>query len=641
MFDFIRKHTRITMVLLFALIVPSFVLWGVDGYNSFRDQGVEVATVAGRGITQAEWDAAHKNEVERIRASMPTLDAKLLDSPEARYATLERMVRERVLVAAANDLRLVTGDARLARELSQIPAIAELRRADGSLDMERYRQLTGAQGLSPEMFENQVRSDLASRQVLEGVTGSGLVAAAQAGVSLGAYFERREAQLARFDAAAQAAAVVVGDADIEAFYKRNEARFQAPEQADIEYLVLDVDSLKKAVSVNEADLRTYYEQNASRLAGKEERRASHILINAPKSMPEPDRQKARAQAQELLASARKAPDSFAELARKHSQDSGSASRGGDLDFFGRGAMVKPFEDAAFALKKGEISDLVESEFGFHIIRLTDIKAPPVPSFAEMKPTIEAELRKQQAQRKFAESADVFTNGVYEQSDSLQPVATKLGLDIRRAQGLTRQPVAGTDGPLSNPKFLAAIFGADAVQKQRNTEAVEFGPSQLVAGRVVRHQPARTRPLAEVRDQVKASLVAERAAEAARKEGEARLAAWRKDPAAAKLGAAQVVARDLSRELPPAVVEGILSADLATAPAWVGVDLGAQGYLVARVNKVLPREAVAADVERRQQAQYAGLWGGSEARAYYEWLKQRYKVRVLAPKPSAEASERKA
>jgi peptidyl-prolyl cis-trans isomerase D len=641
MFDFIRKHTRITMVLLFVLIVPSFVLWGIDGYTNLREQGVEVASVAGRDITQAEWDAAHKTEVERVRASMPNIDAKLLDSPAARYATLERMVRERVLVAAANDLRLITGDARLARELGQIPAIAELRRPDGTLDMERYRQLTGAQGMSPEMFENQVRTDLASRQVLEGLTGSGFMAAAQASVSLGAYFERREAQLVRFEAATHAASVVVGDADIEAHYKRNEARFQSPEQADIEYLVLDVDALKKSVVVNEAELRTYYDQNASRLAGKEERRASHILINAPKSMPDAERQKARAKGQELLAAARKTPDAFADLARKHSQDSGSATRGGDLDFFGRGAMVKPFEEAVFQLKKGEISELVESEFGFHIIRLTDIKAPPVPTYAEMKPTIEAELRKQQAQRKFAESADMFTNGVYEQSDSLQPVATKLGLEIRRAQGVMRQPVPGAQGPLANPKFLAAVFGADAVQKQRNTEAVEFGSSQLVAGRVVRHQPARTRPLAEVREQVKARLIAERAGEAARKEGEARLAAWRKDPASAKLGAPQVVARDLSRELPPAVVESVLTADLANAPVWVGIDLAPQAYVVARVNKVLPREPAAADVERRQQAQYAGLWSAAEARAYYEWLKQRHKVRLLVPKPAADGSESKA
>src|SRR5665811_1597038 len=159
-----------------------------------------------------------------------------------------------------------------------------------------------------------------------------------------------------------------------------------------------------SISTNEADLKTYYEQNAARLSGKEERRASHILINAPKNAPAADRQKARARAQELLQEVRKAPESFADVAKKNSQDTGSAANGGDLDFFARGAMVKPFEDAVFAMKKGDISEVVESDFGYHIIQLTDIKTPKQRSFEELRPTIEADLKTQQAQAKFAETA---------------------------------------------------------------------------------------------------------------------------------------------------------------------------------------------------------------------------------------------
>ena len=442
MFDFVRKHTRIMQFLLFLLIFPSFVLFGLEGYNRAQNKGTPVARVDGVDITQAEWDFAHKNEVDRVRESMPTLDVKLLESPEARYATLERLVRDRVLAAAATKLKLVTPDARLARDLQQNPTIASLKRPDGSLDMERYRQLLAAQGMSPEMFEAQVRADLSSRQVLAGVSASGFAPAADANLALSALLQRREVQVARFNPGDFSARVTVSDADIEAFYKQNPAMFQAPEQATIEFVVLDLDTIKKTLVINEADLRTYFEQNAARLSGQEERRASHILINAPKTASADDRKKARAKADELLAAARKSPDSFADLARKHSQDTGSAPNGGDLDFFARGAMVKPFEDAAFSMKKGDISDIVESEFGYHIIRLTDIKAPKARSFEDMKAQLEAELKKQQAQRKFAEVADAFTNGVYEQPDSLKPVAERLKLDIQTANNITRTPATG-------------------------------------------------------------------------------------------------------------------------------------------------------------------------------------------------------
>ncbi|WP_137895736.1 SurA N-terminal domain-containing protein [Ramlibacter sp. 2FC] len=637
MFDFVRNNTKIMMGLLFLLIIPSFVLFGIEGYSRFQEQGATVAKVDGNKISQADWDAAHRAEVERLRAAMPSLDAKLLDSPQAKYATLERLVRERVLAAAAAKLQLATSDAHLARELQQNPTIAALRRADGTLDMERYRQLVASQGMTPEMFEAQVRADLSVRQVLQGVAGTGFAGAAQADVALNAYFERREVQVLRFDAAAYSAKLSLSDADLEAYYKRNEALFQAPEQADIEYLVLDLDSLLKTVTVNEQDLKTYYEQNLARLAGKEERRASHILINAPKDAPEAERQKARAKAQELLAALKKAPESFAALARKESQDPGSAPNGGDLDFFARGAMVKPFEDAAFALKKGEISEVVESEFGFHIIRLTDIKSAQTRSFADMRAELETDLKKQQAQRKYAEAAETFTNGVYEQSDSLKPVAERLKLEVRTASQVTRQPAAGATGALANAKFLGALFAPDAVEKKRNTEAVEIGPSQLVAGRITQHTPARTRPLAEVRDQVRQRLLAERGAELARKEGEQRLAAWRAQPASAPWPAALVVSRDQPAGQPLPVVNAALRADASALPALAGVDLGAQGYAVLRVNKLLPREPGVAERRRQELAQYGQLWSAAEGQAYYQLLKERFKTQILAPKPAANSA----
>ncbi|MEP6772347.1 MAG: SurA N-terminal domain-containing protein [Polaromonas sp.] len=629
MFDFIRKHTKVTMALLFLLIVPSFILVGMNSSGRSGNNSGVVAVVDGKDITQPEWDQAHQSEVQRIRGSMPSIDVKLLDTPQARYATLERLVRDRVVAAAAH----VTDDY-LARELQKIPEIAALKTPDGKLDMERYRQLLASQGMTPEIFEANVKASLPSRQVLGGVGASGFSTAAAADLSLNAYFEKREIQLARFESADLAAKLVPTDADLEQFYKANEKLFQASEQANIEYLVLDIETVKKSVTVNEADLKTYYEQNIQRLSGTEERRASHILIAAPKTASAADREKAKAKAEELLAQVKKAPDSFADVARKNSQDTGSAPAGGDLDFFARGSMVKPFEDAAFAMKKGEISNVVESEFGYHIIKLTDVKAPKRPAFEEMKPQLEADLRKQEAQKKFAEIADVFTNGVYEQPDSLKPVADKLKLEIKSASNVGRVPRAGVAGVLANPKFLGALFSPDAIEKKRNTEAIETAPSQLVSGRITQYTPARTQAFAEVKEVVRQRWVAQRSAEEARKEGESKLAAWKAAPAsAASLAAPVVVSREQTQKLPSSVIDAALRADSAALPAFVGVDLGAQGYAVVKVNKVVPRDAPAEAAAKQERNQYTQWWTAAENLAYYNGLKERFKTKILVAKPA--------
>jgi len=392
MFDFVRNNTKIMMGLLFLLIIPSFVMFGIDGYSRFKDQGAVVAQVDGNKITQAEWDNAHKREVERIRVSVPNIDTKLLESPEARYATLERLVHEQVLVAATQKLHLTASDARLARELQQNPTIASLRSADGKLDMERYRQLVASQGMTPEMFEAQVRSDVSTRQVMQGLQNSAWTSSAQTQTALNAYFQRRDIQVQRFAPSEFVSKVQVSEDDVKAFYQANAKRFQSPESADVEYLVLDLDAVRQSVTVNEADLKTYYEQNVQKTATQEERRASHILINAAKDAPAAEKEKAKAKAQALLEQVRKKPASFADVAKQNSQDAGSASKGGDLDFFPKGAMVKAFEDAAFALKKSEISEVIESDFGYHIILLTDIKAPKTKSFEELRPQLEADLK---------------------------------------------------------------------------------------------------------------------------------------------------------------------------------------------------------------------------------------------------------
>jgi peptidyl-prolyl cis-trans isomerase D len=621
---------------LFLLIGIAMAVTGIEGYTRFRETGVEVAKVDGKSIRQPEWDAAHKEEVERLRQSMPSLDPKLLDSPEAKYATLERLVRDRVLQAAALKLNLDISNERLARDLQENPQIAALRKPDGSLDVERYKQLVGAQGMSPEMFEMRVRQDLSSRQVLSGVNQTGFASTGVVDAALGAYFERREVQSKLFSAAEFAAKLQPTDAQIEEFYKTNPQLFQASEQANIEYVVFDVEDIKKGITLNADEVKAYYDNNSASLSGKEERRASHILITSPKDAPAAERATAKAKAEELLAQVRKAPASFADVAKKESQDPGSAANGGDLDYFARGAMVKPFEDAAFALKTGEISGVVESDFGYHIIKLADIRAPKLKSFEEMKPEIEEQLRKQQAQKKYAELAEAFTNSVYEEADSYKKVAERLKLEVRTAANVQRTPGPETRGVLANPKLLNALFSADSIEKKRNTEAIETATSQLVSGRIVQHMPARTLPLADVKDRVRERVLAQQGQEAARKEGEAKLAAWKAAPdSATGLSEAAVISREQAERLPAPLIEAILRADTSKLPTWTGVNLGATGYAVVRINKVMPRDAAAAKPESiaQDKQQYTSWWTAAEALAYYNTLKERFKAEIKVAKPA--------
>jgi peptidyl-prolyl cis-trans isomerase D len=284
------------------------------------------------------------------------------------------------------------------------------------------------------------------------------------------------------------------------------------------------------------------------------------------------------------------------------------------------------------MKVGDVSAVVESEFGYHVIKLTDVKTPKQKTFEEMKPELEAQLKKQLAQRKFAESAEAFSNGVYEQSDALKPVADKLKLEVRKASGVTRQPEPGAKGVLANAKVLAALFSADSTEKKRNTEAIEVGPSQLVSARIVDYSPARTLPFDEVKDKVKTQFIAARSAELAKKEGATKLGAWMANPASASYAESVNVSRQDPKAVPLPVVDAALRADGKALPAQIGVDLGNAGYAVVKVDKVLAREAPKAELAKQELAQYTREWTTAENAAYYDLLKEQLKARILVSKP---------
>jgi peptidyl-prolyl cis-trans isomerase D len=632
MLEFVRTHTKVLQFVLVLLIFPSFVFFGIQGYSGFGDSGnATVAKVDGKSITKAEWDQAHQRQVERLRRQLPNVDVKLFDNPATRRETLDNLVNERLLLAATHRQNLTVGDARLQRIFHEDPQFAGLRNPDGSLN----QAIVQAQGMSSEMFVEQLRQELGMQQVLRGVSQSGVVPSAVAGSALDALLQRRSIAFQRFDAKTYASKITPSDGELEAFHKAHESEFSAPEQATIEYVVLDIDALKKGITLTDKELQDYYEQNKARYTAAEERRARHILIAADKDAKDDVKKRAKARAEALLAEARKAPAAFPELAKKNSEDSGSAPQGGDLDWAGRGGMAaKSLEDAVFALKPGEIGPLVESEFGFHVVKLEGTRGGQSKPFEAVRAEIADEIAKQKASKEWVEKAEQFTNTVYEQPDSLQPVIDKLKVDKRSATVL-RRPAPGVTGALASAKLLDAVFGNDNVRNgKNNTEAIEVGPNQLASARVTKYQAARTLPLAEVRDRVRERVIATRAGELARKDGEAKLAAMKTTPTG-ELPEKVTVSRQERGNVPPQVIDSVLRADAEKLPAVVGVDLGEMGYMVARIDAVLPREA-ADDAPLRQQ--YGQAWSSAETRAYLEALKQRYKAEVRNDAVAAAASE---
>jgi peptidyl-prolyl cis-trans isomerase D len=559
---------------------------------------------------------------------MPTIDIKLLDTPEARYAALEILVQQRVMAVAAQELRISTSDQRLQRDLQSNEVIASLRLPDGKLDIEAYRTLLARQGMTPDMFENQVRQDLSVQQITQGVLTSGFTTPAAAATGLKAFFERRQVRVAPFTAAQFTAQAVPTDADLQGHYQNNAAAFQTLEQADVEYVVLDAQAMAKDVRLKEADVRAYFEQNTAQWAGAQERRASHILFSLDPKADSAAQAQVKKKAETVLAEARQQPERFAALAKQHSQDPGSAAEGGDLNFFGRNAMVKAFEDVAFSLNKGQISDLVKTDFGWHIIRLTDIKEPPKPSFEALRAQIEDDLKKQQAQRLFAEAAETFTNMVYEQADSLQPVAERFKISVQTQTGLTRR-VQADAGIWSNDRLLSAVFSPDSIAKKTNTEAVELGSGRMAAARIVRYAPAATQPFEQVKDAVRARWVAQRAVELAQAQGEQSLSAWKGGAAATGLGESRTISRVAALGLSPEAINAVMSASAQALPAWVGVKLPNQGYVVIQVEQVLPAEGLG----QAQDQQYAQAWTAAESKAYVDSLKSRFKAQILAPAPA--------
>lgn len=635
MFDSIRSHRRWLMIFLLVLVFPSFVFFGVQGYNQFVRDERAVARVAGQPISPEEFDAAQRNRLEQLRRMLgDNFDPKLFDTPAARAATLDALIAEKALARETERAHVAVSADRLREVIAAVPAFQQ----DGKFNYERYKTLLAAQGQSEQVFEGRVRADLVQQTLLRALADSAFVPRALAERLQQLTEEEREIRELRFRPEDFVREVTVGDEQIAAYYAANRAEFETPESVRAEYLVLTLDDVAAQISVPEAELRAYYEQNKSRYGQEEQRRASHILFTFGPDGSAADKEGARQLAERTLARLRANPGDFAKLAKELSKDAGSAANGGDLGFFTRNMMVKPFEEAAFKLKEGDLSDVVETEFGFHIIRVTGIRPAQVKPFEEVRAEIEREVRRQQAHKQYAEAAETFANTVYEQADSLQPAADKLKLKVQTIDNLTRQGVPAPRGApqVFTARVIEALFAADSIKNRRNTEAIETGPSTLVAARVAEHRPAQLRPLPEVRDQIRQRVERREAARLTQQAGARKLAELKANPSTAGFDKPRSVSRSNPSGLPPEALKAVMQVPTDALPAFVGAELDGGAYGVFQV--VSARMPAAAEPARREQLVQSlqQMLGNGDDVAYLEALKKKYKAEILRAELKREA-----
>jgi peptidyl-prolyl cis-trans isomerase D len=611
MFDFVQKYKKLIQVLI-GLIAITFATWGIESYTRYAGGRDTVATVNGLEISQREFQESYRVQQDQVRRMFGgSVDPSALDSPEARRALVDSMLAQRLVASeVARGYLLMSRDA-VIELITTAPEFQEGGRFSAAL----YSAYLAQRNISDARNVLELQSQLPMSRLVGSIAESAIVPRTVSARLMALEAQKREISEARIAVQPFEARVKLDDAKLKAHYDANAQDYRTPERVRAEYLVLSAENLSRGEPIGEAEVKAAYEARAAQFRVEEQRRASHILV------------KTKDEAEKLILEIKKNPNRFAELAKKHSQDAGSAEQGGDLGAVSRESLVsKKLADVIFGLKQGEAAT-AESEFGVHVVRVTSIQAGSSRPIEEVRAEIAAELARQKGAKKFAEAAETFSNMVYEQSDSLNPVAERFKLQVQ-STGWIGKSARQELGALDNPKLLAALFSPDSLIKKRNTDAIEVAQNTLVAARVVEHQPAAQRKFEEVKEEITQMLRQREGSELAYKDGVAKLAALRKgeDPGV-RWGAVRSVSRRDAQGLSADVLRRVVAADVSKLPAYIGVPVPDAGYVLVRISRVVEVESREPDPQSAARA--ASMAGAAQFEAYVSKLRSRAEITVNA------------
>lgn len=625
MFDLVTSNKRLVKIVLAIIILP-FAFFGIDFY--FRDGGSTsgVAEIGKATISEQEFGVALRNAQDRLREQARTNPqlATYLGSPEFKKSVLDDLIQRRLLLNEAIGSGMRVSDGELQKEIAGVSAFHD---ESGRFSTARYEQLLSAQNMTPAMFENQIRQDIILGRVQAAYGAAAFMSQSVTERLIRIREQERKVSQSVFTPAQFKARAKASTEEAKKYYDEHKDEFRIPERIRVAYAVLTPEVAAHSVKVGDEELRELYQKRIADFQTPEERRASHILITVPSDAAKEDKAKLQAKAEDIYQQLERSPGKFAELAKKYSQDPGSAEKGGDLGLFQRGFMVKPFEDAVFAMAEGGISKPVETQYGYHIIRLDGIKAVKTTPFEKVRSELLEQARKERVQRAYSEAAQTFGDMVYSQYDSLQPVADALKLTIQNSDWIARS--GGGDNPLlNNEKLLADLFSTESINDKRNTPAVEVQPNMLVSARVIEHAPASTIPFEQVSKDINEHLVMLQSTELAEKQGRVALEKLQKgEKSELQWSPAQFVSLQQRQGLHPEAAQAVFSANVKTLPVYTGVPVADGRFVVYRISEVREVEKVNAEQVKATAKQIAEMAAQAQFQDFVASLREGEKVKI--------------
>lgn len=561
-------------------------------------------------------------------------DSRAFETIDNKRKVLDTLIDQAVLRMAADRDGLQVSDAQVRDTIQSIPAF----QVDGKFNAQSYALALASQvpRLTPRGFEQQVREDMQRALIPSQVASSAFVTDSEMQRLMKLLGERRDVSFVMLPPPAQDN-TPVSDAQVKDWYEARKAEYRAPETVTIEYVDVDGSNLPAPAAADEATLRSRYEQEKARFVEPEQRLASHILIKVAPDADAAAQKAAKEKAEKIDAEAKAPGADFAALARANSDDEGSKAGGGDLGWVSHdGSMVKPFEDALFAMKPGEVSAPVKTDFGWHVIELRDVKTGKRTSFDEARPELQREQAETDRERQFNDLTGKLVDQVLKNPSSLAAAARTANLPVQTLGPFARGQGSGI---AANPAVERAAFSAEHIEDGTVTDPIEITPSHSVLLRVTKHTPERAQMLAQVRDRVVAEIHGERMRKAAAATADAMVAKLRSGESLAALAKAQGLGVNDVPNVPRAapVPDAAATQAYFTAPPPVAgkaspgkVMLGDGNYLVFAVTKVTegdPKEAT--DEQRKQlRQQIAQAEGNNDAQSLLDALRKHMKVTVV-------------
>ena len=583
MLDKIRNNTqsKFAKIVLVIIIIP-FALFGIDSYLSSIGDDVYAAKVNGESITiQSYQNALNRVKDQFLNQNTPP-DPAIFETSEFRKSVLDGMIASKLVAQEAVRANFVISDDQLSQYILGMPGFQR----NGKFDQEAYDNLAMRQNLTPKKLDELIRKDLAKQQVKDSMNKYAFVTKEKIQKLVNLAYQKRDVSMLELRLDDYLKKVNVTDEEIGEYYEANPNNFIMPDQVKVNFLLYSVAEILPKVKITDDEVQQYFEENKAQFEGSQQRRAKHILFLTDSGMTESEVADVKKLAESVREEVIKSPKRFDELAKEYSKDTESAKKGGDLGFFSRGMMVKEFDETVFDMKVGDVSPLVKTQFGFHIIALTEIKGDEV-TFDSVKAQIKGEILYSKAQQIYAEGAEEFANLIYEKSDSLQPAADRFDLTIQESQWLSLDTAKKF---FNNEAFAQAVFDPEAIEQKTNINAIEVSPNNLISAQVIDFKPSAPRTLDDAIEEIKEFLTKSNAQKLLISDGEEMIEKLESNTKKVEWIDELVIDKVDPQGISKPIVRAIFSMNQESLPSYEGIyDPANDEYIVVRLNNVISDE----------------------------------------------------